>query len=90
MLRFQSTSIISERWLRVKKSVIAANILAFALFCANVEAGPTYSFIHIVESGDGPTQLADGAIGEGQLFLASVRLESIGWSDRLYLYKHRS
>jgi hypothetical protein len=53
----------------VKKSVIAANILAFALFCTNVEAGPTYSFIHIVESGDGPTQLADGAIGERQLFL---------------------
>ena len=53
----------------MKKSVIAANILAFALFCASVEAGPTYSFIHIVESGDGPTQLADGAIGEGQLFL---------------------
>ena len=53
----------------MKKSVIAANILAFALFCASVEAGPTYSFIHIVESRDGPTQLADGAIGEGQLFL---------------------
>jgi hypothetical protein len=53
----------------VKKTFIAANILAFFLFCASVEAGPTYSFIHIVESGDGPTQLADGAIGEGQLFL---------------------
>lgn len=53
----------------MKKSIIAANILALALFCTSVEAGPTYSFIHIAESGDGPTQLADGAIGEGQLFV---------------------
>jgi hypothetical protein len=44
------------------------------LFCATAKAGPTYSFTHIVESGDGATELADGAIGEAQLFVELVNM----------------
>ena len=60
----------------MKKSIAAVIVLAFALFCATAQAGPTYSFTHIVESGDGATQLADGAIGEAQLFVELMDLGS--------------
>jgi hypothetical protein len=53
----------------MKKLIISAVILAFCSYCVHVDAAPTYSFTHIVEEGDGPTQLADGAIGEAQLFV---------------------
>ena len=51
------------------KKIIIIIPLAFSLFCVAAKAGPTYSFTHIVETGDGPTELADGAIGEAQLFV---------------------
>jgi hypothetical protein len=57
----------------MKRSLVI--VLLFALFCGTVKAGPTYSFTHIVEPGDGPTQLADGAIGELQL---SVEVDDTG------------
>jgi hypothetical protein len=60
---------VSERKLKMKKSIVAVIVLAFTLLCVTAKAGPTYSFTHIVESGDGATQLADGAIGEAQLFV---------------------
>jgi hypothetical protein len=60
----------------VKRSLILGILLAFGLFCVTVEAGPTYSFIHILEPGDGPIQLADGAIGEEQLFVEIIDLGS--------------
>jgi len=53
----------------MKKFIISAMMLALCSYCAHVEAAPTYSFTHIVEAGDGPVQLADGAIGEAQLFV---------------------
>ena len=53
----------------MKKPVITFVALAFALFCMTAKAGPTYSFTHIAEPGDGPTQLADGDIGQAQLFV---------------------
>jgi len=43
--------------------------MAFGLFSAAAQAGPTYSFTHIVEPGDGAVQLADGVIGEAQMFV---------------------
>ena len=58
----------------MKKSIVAVIMLAFALFCVTAKAGPTYSFTHIVEPGDGATELADGAIGEAQLFVELVDL----------------
>ncbi len=39
------------------------------LMASAASAGATYGFTHIVEDGDGPTQLADGAIGVSQLSL---------------------
>ena len=56
----------------MKKLVITIVALAFGLFCVAAEGGPTYSFTHILEPGDGPIQLADGAIGEAQLFVEVV------------------
>ena len=56
----------------MKKSIFVVIVLVFALFCVTAKAGPTYSFTHIVEPGDGPIQLADGAIGEAQLFVEVV------------------
>ena len=60
----------------MKKLVITIIALAFGLFCVAAEGGPTYSFTHIFEPGDGPIQLADGAIGEAQLFVEVVDLGS--------------
>jgi hypothetical protein len=65
-----------ERKLKMKKSIITVIVLTFALFCVTAKAGPTYSFTHIVESGDGATELADGAIGEAQLFVELTDLGS--------------
>ena len=60
----------------MKKSIVAVIVLAFGLFCVTAKAGPTYSFTHIVELGDGATELADGAIGEAQLFVELTDLGS--------------
>lgn len=59
----------------VKEHSILIVFLILVLFCVNTQAGPTYSFTHIVESGDGPVELNDGAIGEAQLF---VELNDLG------------
>jgi hypothetical protein len=59
----------------MEKSVVVI-VLAFTLFCVTANAGPTYSFTHIVEPGDGATELADGAIGEAQLFVELTDLGS--------------
>ncbi|MHC4323980.1 MAG: hypothetical protein ACYSUX_06885 [Planctomycetota bacterium] len=56
----------------MKKSIVAITVLFFALLCATAQAGPTYNFIHIAESGDGAIQLADGAVGETQLFVEVI------------------
>ena len=56
----------------MKKSITIVIVLAFGLFCVTVKAGPTYTFMHITESGDGATELYDGVIGENQLFVEVV------------------
>lgn len=56
----------------MEKPIIVFTLLAFTLFCVTVKAGPTYSFTHIAESTDDVTQLADGAIGEEQLFVELI------------------
>jgi len=55
---------------KMEKSLLLtiASILTF--FCLTADAGVVYSFKHIVENGDGPIELADGAIGESQLFVS--------------------
>ena len=44
-------------------------VLVLGVFCASTQAAPTYSFTHILEAGDNSDQLANGAIGEAQLFV---------------------
>lgn len=53
----------------MKRTLSVVVVLVYGLYCAGALAGPTYSFTHIVESGDGTVQLADGAIGEAQMFV---------------------
>jgi hypothetical protein len=48
----------------MKKTIIAAITSALGLFCAHVEAAPTYSFVNITNNNAG-----DAAIGEAQLFV---------------------
>jgi hypothetical protein len=49
-----------------------AVLFALSMLCLPTQAGVVYSFKHIVEEGDGPIELADGAIGEAQLFVEVV------------------
>lgn len=60
----------------MKRVLFVVVVLVHGLYCAGAWAGPTYSFIHIVEPGDGPVQLADGAIGEAQMFVELFDLGS--------------
>ncbi|MFC1634042.1 hypothetical protein ACFL5Z_04310 [Planctomycetota bacterium] len=62
----------------MKTSIFTIVVLIVALFYGTTEALPTYGFTHIVEEGDGPTQLADGAIGEAQLFVELIELPDTG------------
>ena len=49
---------------KMKNLIIAAFMLALGLFCADVEAAPTYSFVNITNNDAG-----NAAIGEAQLFV---------------------
>ena len=40
----------------------------------SADASIVYSFKHVAENGDGPIELADGAIGEAQLFVSVTQL----------------
>ena len=48
----------------MKNLIIAAFVLALGLFCVDVEAAPTYSFVNITNNNAG-----NAAIGEAQLFV---------------------
>jgi len=60
----------------VEKKIVLAGLLSLGLLCMAAQAGPTYRFTHIIETGDGPVQFGDGAIGEAQLFVELVDLPS--------------
>jgi hypothetical protein len=51
------------------KTMLSLITLALALIALPLQAGVTYSFTHILEPGDTASQLADGAIGEAQMFM---------------------
>ena len=53
----------------MKRFVLYLALATLCAFSAPVMAGPTYSFIHIQEAGDGASQLLNGAIGEAQFFM---------------------
>lgn len=54
--------------MRYSKLIIIAFLISL-ITALNVSAQFTYSFIHILEEGDGPTEIADGQIGVDQLFV---------------------
>ena len=53
----------------MKKLISATVVIVLTMFCAAAQANVTYSFQHIAEVGDGPAELANGAIGEAQMFV---------------------
>jgi len=65
---------IKKKGAGMKRTPFFVVALTYGLYCAGAWAGPTYSFTHIGEAGDGPVQLADGAIGEAQMFVELLDL----------------
>lgn len=51
------------------KFILLGALLAVGGFSIPAEAGLTYGFTHLVEEGDGPSEYANGAIGESQLWV---------------------
>ena len=49
--------------------ILLAALLTVGTFSIPAQAGFTYGFTHIVEENDGPSHLANGAIGESQMFV---------------------
>jgi hypothetical protein len=60
----------------MKKSIVLTIVATLSIFCLTADAGIVYSFKHIAECGDGPIELADGAIGEAQLFVELSNLSA--------------
>jgi MYXO-CTERM domain-containing protein len=65
----------------MNKSMIIAVVMYLGLLLGTAKAGPTYSFTHIIEQGDGPAQINDGAIGEAQLMVELFQ-EALGTQVR--------
>jgi hypothetical protein len=61
----------------MKKVLLIAVLCAFTMIAIPVQALPTYGFTHIVEEGDGPSEFANGVIGESQM---SVTVEDKGFN----------
>lgn len=53
----------------MKRLIASVIVLVLIMLCTATQANVTYSFWHIAEEGDGPAQLANGAIGEAQMFV---------------------
>lgn len=53
----------------MRKYVLYFTFAILCAFSASAMAGPTYSFTHIQEAGDGAAQLLNGAVGEAQFFM---------------------
>jgi hypothetical protein len=60
----------------MKRSILLTIVATLSIFCLTANAGIVYSFNHIVEYGDGPIELANGAIGEAQLFVEVSKLSA--------------
>jgi len=58
----------------MKKSFLLTIVATLSIFCLTAKAGIVYSFKQIAEEGDSPIELADGAIGEAQLFVEVIEL----------------
>lgn len=67
----------------MKRSILLTIVSTLSIFCLTANAGIVYSFSHIVECGDGPFELANGAIGEAQLF---VEVSEISAQQALFTF----
>lgn len=65
----------------MNKIIILVASFVLALLLSPVEASVTYRFTHIVESGDGPGELANGDVGQEQ-----IRVEVAEYSSRQILF----
>ena len=68
----------------VKRLILIAVVLG-TLVATPAYASVTYRFTHIAEPGDGPTQVANGAIGEAQLF---VDVSDAGAGEVLFTFRN--
>jgi len=68
------------------KLILLVALLALGGASMPAEAGLTYGFTHIVEDGDGPSELANGAIGESQMFV-TVKDEGFDGTHNQVLFK---
>lgn len=67
------------------KIILLSALLVSVAFSMPTEALVTYGFDHIVEEEDGLSELANGAIGEAQLF---VDVESYGSNQILFTFRN--
>ena len=73
------------RRLTLFADLLTTFILLASILCITAQANVTYSFKHIVEPGDGSSQLADGATGEAQLF---VDVSARGGNQVLFTFRN--
>lgn len=69
----------------MKKFALIAVVFALGLVSTPAQAVPTYGFTHIVEEGDGPSEFANGAIGESQLW---VDVDPYGSNQVLFTFRN--
>lgn len=70
----------------MNKAVLMVVLVGALFSLAPARAGVTYSFTHIVQDGDGAAELANGAIGEAQLFVEVSDYDILGVSHVLFTF----
>lgn len=53
----------------MKQLILSSLIIGLSIFCTTSQANITYNFSHVVEEGDGPAEIANGAIGQAQMLV---------------------
>ena len=72
--------------MNMNKAILMVVLVGALFSLAPARAGVTYSFTHIVEPGDGSAELANGAIGEAQLFVEVSNYDILGVSHVLFTF----
>ena len=69
----------------MKTSILFLILALFSIFAMSASGMVTYNFVHILEEGDAAQELADGAIGQAQLFLD---VNDLGGSQVLFTFRN--